>query len=365
MMLAFCAGGTGGHIYPALAVAQSLPEAQVLFVGSDQRLEAQLVQAHGHAFYGFPIRRGHPGSWVSACGPVMRLFQEKKVTALLCFGGYVCLAAFIAAHMLDIPVILHEQNKVLGRFNRALAPWARRLCLSFPDTRGAERLMHQTVTGCPVRLTESAVLQSPSSDEAWMSALDASQPLLLIMGGSQGAAFFNASVEWLLKNSAAFAGQILLITGQGEWPAFAGGQAQGTQVFCVSQGVLRIVAVPYVHAMENLLTRCRMFVARAGASTLAEMALYGIPGLVVPYPYATNFHQDANARHYQAGGSIAVLPQKGLLPDMLWKQLGQLWQDSEKLKGMASAMRSMACPDAAQRVLECFRSVGIHGINAQ
>jgi UDP-N-acetylglucosamine--N-acetylmuramyl-(pentapeptide) pyrophosphoryl-undecaprenol N-acetylglucosamine transferase len=194
---------------------------------------------------------------------------------------------------------------------------------------------------------------------------DPSQPLLLMVGGSQGAEFFNGSIQYLMNEADLLQAQVLLITGRSQWEAFSQRMKFQTPILDVRKNGLHVLALPYISAMGSILPHCRMFVGRAGASTLTEMAAAGIPGLVLPYPHATDGHQEANAQHYARGGAVRVLSQKGLHPGKFWREIADLWSDDEELARMAAKMRQFSDRQAAERVLECIRAVSVHGTYSQ
>lgn len=353
MTIALCAGGTGGHIYPALAVAQGLPPTKVFFVGSRERLEAELVQAAGLEFKGFSIPRGQPWRWPQAVVSLLELFRVRKISVLVCFGGYVCLPAIMAARLLDIPFLLHEQNKIMGRLNRLMAPWAAGVALSFVQTAHAERMDYTRVVGCPVR-REFLM----AAKDAYRILLPSNRSSLVVLGGSQGAQFLNDWVLHLVKNPPVVQAQVFLITGAQMWQNFllsVSATDQKAQTWVGGSNGLRVVAQPYVHNMPALLSQCQAFVGRAGASTLAEMAAMGLPGVVVPYPFAMDDHQSANARAYHEAGAVQVVSQDGLSAQALWQAVESVWLNESNRQKMAAAMGRMALVKAANDLVDWVR----------
>ena len=377
MKLIIAAGGTGGHIYPAIAVAEQLPAADVCFVGSQDRLESALIQQNNFRFVGFSIKRGQPWTWPKAIANLLQFFKGHKPDAVLAFGGYVCFPVLVAAKLLDIPIILHEQNKIMGRMNRLFGLWADRICLSFPDTVHASAYANAVLTGCPVRGAFWRVLQiadcrlqieksnqnqgdevaskNPQSPIRNLQFIHPEFPTLVVLGGSLGAQYFNQWILYLMQNPPAVSGQIVLICGQAAWAKLVPVEFVAQDHWHVQAGSLRFVVLPYVSDMAGLLATADAFVARAGASTLAEMAAMGLPGVVVPYPYAMDGHQDANAQAYAQGGGVAVLLQAGLDNDQLWKAVQTVWLDEKKRIRMALAIRGMASQSAVAEILQWIK----------
>jgi UDP-N-acetylglucosamine--N-acetylmuramyl-(pentapeptide) pyrophosphoryl-undecaprenol N-acetylglucosamine transferase len=351
-------------VYPAIAVAQGLVSDQVFFVGSTERLESDLITRAGFRFKGFRIPRRQPWVWLNAIAAMVQAFRVEQVRVVVCFGGYVCFPACVAAKLLDIPILLHEQNKIMGRLNRLMASWAVGIGLSFKGTTHAERMPHTRVVGCPVRneffrASDPHPAASVSGGAGRHSAsefnLRKEMPTLVVLGGSQGAQFLNDWVLYLIKNPPTVSGQIFLSTGEKAWHPFLSA-VSASDAQCESwvwdHGQFRIVAQPYVHNMPGLLSQCQAFVARAGASSLAEMAVMGVPGIVIPYPYAKDRHQDANARAYAMAGAVTVLKQEGLSDWELWQAAESVWLQVDSRDRMAGAMHRLSPQGAVSSMLK-------------
>jgi len=331
------AGGTAGHVVPAIAVADALRAegADVSFVGGE-RAEAELVPAAGYELD--PIRvegisRSNPLKAARAVlkaaralGTARGILRARRPDAVLGGGGYVAGPVGLAALMKRIPVVLTEADSHLGLTNRLLAPRARRVCLAFPiDGRDGERYL---VTGRPVPPTVG--------DRAAARAEFGIPPeatCVLVFGGSLGARSINlAAVE-------AFADaefHVLHVPGARD---FAELRAPGEHYH------LREYVTPFGAA----LAAADLAVARAGGSVF-ELAQYGLPAILIPYPHASADHQTANARWMAEAGAATIVPDADLTPQRLRAEVDALLGDPEGLAEMAAASRRLARPEAAQVV---------------
>jgi UDP-N-acetylglucosamine--N-acetylmuramyl-(pentapeptide) pyrophosphoryl-undecaprenol N-acetylglucosamine transferase len=335
--IVIAAGGTAGHVVPAIAVADALRAegAEVSFVGG-QRAEAELVPAAGYPLD--PIRvegisRTHPLKAARAAGKAALALREagailrrRRADAVLGGGGYVAGPVGLAAVVRRIPLVLTEADSHMGLSNRLLAPRARRVCLAFPiPGREGDRYL---VTGRPV----------PPRDADRAAARGAlgigeDERCVLVFGGSLGARSVN------LTAVAAFADapyRVLHIAGRRDFPDL---EAPGPHYD------LRDYLSPFGQA----LAAADLAVARAGGS-IFELAQYGLPAVLVPYPHATGDHQAANARWMEQGGAAAVIADAELTPERLRSAVDAILLDPARLRAMAAASARLARPDAARDV---------------
>ncbi|HTT09146.1 MAG TPA: undecaprenyldiphospho-muramoylpentapeptide beta-N-acetylglucosaminyltransferase [Gammaproteobacteria bacterium] len=343
------AGGTGGHIYPALAVAEELQRRQVAvhWLGTRRGLEMQLVPQAGlklHTVTVTGLRRRGVWTWLLA-PPVliMALLQSLwhllmlRPAAVLGMGGFASGPGGVAAWLLRIPLLLHEQNALLGTTNRLLAPLARRLLEAFP---GAFAPRPAVCTGNPVR---ASITQLSSRSE---HPDPAAHPLrILVVGGSQGAAALNRIVP---------AAVALLITQAGPprievWHQTGAGQDAETAKHYRQHDVTARVE-PYLHAIEQAYAWADLVICRAGAMTIAELAVAGLAALLVPYPFAVDDHQTANAAYLARQGAALMIPEHELTPMQLAALVRGLIDHPERRMEMARKARTLARPQAAAQV---------------
>lgn len=341
LRVVIAAGGTAGHVVPALAVAQRLAAAgaDVVFVGG-QRAEAELVPAAGFELRTIrveglsrtnPLRAARAAARAAAAVRVAhRILGELRPAAVLGGGGYVAGPVGLAAVARRIPLVLTEADSHLGITNRLLAPRARRVCLAFPiDGRDGARYR---VTGRPVA--------PPVSDVEAARArfgLRRGEQCVLVFGGSLGARSIN---EAAVEAFAAAPFRVLHAAGTRDHAALAP-RVDGAHYD------LR----PYIDDFGEAIAACDLCVARAGGS-IFEIAAAGKPAILVPYPHATADHQTANARWMEQAGAAVVVPDAELTPARLGSEVGSLLGDPSRLKAMATASAALARPDAAQAVAD-------------
>jgi UDP-N-acetylglucosamine--N-acetylmuramyl-(pentapeptide) pyrophosphoryl-undecaprenol N-acetylglucosamine transferase len=331
------AGGTAGHVVPAIAVADALREqgARVTFVGGE-RAEVELVPAAGYELHRLrvsPLPRGRPAAAVRAAlidgRAVMgarRLVRSLRPAAVVGAGGYVAAPVGVAAVGARVPVVLLEADSHLGLTNRLLAPVARKVCLAFPIAgRDGRRYL---VTGRPI--PGRAVDRSAARERFGISE---SETCVLVFGGSLGARSINhAAIE-------AFAGarfRVLHAAGQRDLPGL---EAPGEHYDLHG----------YIDDFDQALAASDLVVARAGGS-IFEIAAHGRAAVLIPYPYATADHQAANARYMEQAGAAVVIPDSELTPARLAQEVGKLLADRARLQAMARASAALARPDAARVV---------------
>jgi UDP-N-acetylglucosamine--N-acetylmuramyl-(pentapeptide) pyrophosphoryl-undecaprenol N-acetylglucosamine transferase len=333
------AGGTAGHVVPAIAVADALRAegAEVVFAGGE-RAEAELVPTAGYQLDALKVEgisRRNPlkaaraaAKAVAALGAAGRLLRRHRADVVLGGGGYVAGPVGLAAVLRGTPLVLTEADSHLGLTNRLLAGRARRICLAFPiDGRDDERYR---LTGRPVPPT---ITDREGARREF--GIEPGETVVLVFGGSLGARSINeAAVE-------AFAGapyRVLHVAGRRDFAALTAPD---------DRYVLRDYVVPFGLA----LAASDLAVARAGGSVF-ELAQYGLPALLIPYPHASGNHQAANARWMEHAGAAVVLPDAELEPERLRSEIDALVGDEERRKTMAAASRRLARPDAARAIAD-------------
>lgn len=358
-------GGTAGHVFPAIALAQALAErfgADVRFVGTDRGQEARLVPAAGFPFVAAPAhplaRRlsvgalAAPAALVASAARCRPLVEEADVVVGM--GGYASGPAVLSAIRARRPVVLHEQNAVPGLANRLASRGARAVALSFPEARRSfPRGIRTVVTGNPVR-REIARVRVARAELALVAArelgLEPARRTVLVFGGSQGALHLNRATVGacrLLRGRSDL--QVILLAGPAHLDVVRRGLPQG--------GGLRVVPLGFLDRMELAYAAADLVVARAGAATIAEVAACGLPAVLVPYPYATGRHQEANARALQRAGGASVLADHDLTPERLADRIESLLDHEERLVVMAERSASWGRPDAADAVADLVAEV--------
>lgn len=347
-------GGTGGHIFPALAVAEEItrqyPEAEILFVGGQYGPESEIVQAHGIRFESLPVR-GVLGRGLKA--PVALLAMAYGVfkgiglvgrfnpDVVIGFGGYAAFAAVLAAKLREKPCAIHEQNSVPGMANRLLAKIADRIFISFPDLNEFFLQRKTVLAGNPVRKDIAAVAAKRKGTDRTVTRR------LLVMGGSLGARAINQAVIAMLPALKDAGVEIIHQTGKADFETVR-------KAYDEAGVTARVEA--FIGDMAGVYEWADLALCRAGATSVFELAAAGVPAVFVPYPFATHDHQSANARYLADKGAALLVPQTELtVADENVQQLGrkiiELLADEEGLHAMAVATRKLARPEAAAAIV--------------
>ena len=353
--LLIAASGTGGHLFPALAVAEALPpDWRVHWVGVPDRLETSLVPSR------FPLHTVRAGGLqgrgvrkladlarlLLASLPIRRLIRRERVNVVFSSGGYIAAPAILAARACGVPVVLHESNALPGKVTRLLGRSCSHVAVGLKEA--AERLpqCRPLVTGPPVR---QAFLE-PAPLPEWVPAGEG--PLVLVMGGSQGAVGLNRMVRPLIPRLAAAGCRVVHLTGSNDPEA---GQLK----------LPGVVERPFSDELPGLLQHADLAISRAGAGSLSELAVCGTPTILVPYPAAAEKHQDVNAEAAAAEGGAVIVwqhgPQEPALSQAVWRLLGPRLRGAaasvDPLTAMRSGMERLAVRDADQRLAALIRGL--------
>ena len=347
----FAAGGTGGHIFPALAVADRLkaiaPESSIEFIGTRGRLEEKTVPRAGYPLNflwisGLERRLSLqtlllPGKLALSFLQMARLIRRFRPHAIVCAGAYVSYPAGMVGSMMGVPVVLMESNAFPGLVTRKLAPRARQIHVAFDDAIEALRKVAgkntgMYVSGNPVR---GIFLDSVDKEAARTHfGLDPELPTLFAFGGSLGARSLNNALDAIIDSLLASGIQVIWQTGT----SYAGGERK-------EKGLFRST---FIHEMQLGYAAADLVLARAGATTAAELAVVGKPSILVPIPIAT-VHQKENAEAMQKVGAAMMLEDESL-GTTLEPAVRELLGDPERLKKMGEGARGVGVPDADERI---------------
>ncbi len=341
------AGGTGGHVYPALAVARELRnrDVDVVWVGTRSGLEARVVPAAGFQMEWIRIRGLRRKGWVSwlllplrlafAMFQSWRIMRRRRPDAVLAMGGFVAAPGAIVARMLRRPLLIHEQNAVAGLTNRWLAYIADSVLCGFPEAFGT--LPGARHVGNPVR---GDILALPSPAERLAGRKGALR--LLVIGGSQGARVFNQVVpEAVGRVSMQTSLEILHQTGRADRERTERAYRKVTEHAQVTA---------FIEDMAQAYAWADVLICRAGAMTISEIAAVGIAAILVPYPHAVDDHQTANARFLSERDAAILVTQEEFSPVRIADLLFGFAENRELLLKMASNARACAVPDASDTV---------------
>ena len=350
----FAGGGTGGHVYPALAVAEELKKRfeglEPLFVGTRNGLESSVIGKAGYAIRYISSRgvrgRGLPGKALTIVALLigfvqsMRIVRSFKPDLVFGAGGYASAAVVLAASALRCPIVLQEQNSIPGLANRLLAPKASRIYLGFE--RAAERFEGRRgvlYTGNPLR---DSIVHPRDVEPQAMFGLDRESPVLLVFGGSQGASRLNgAAVEYLEGHTGI---QAIIQTGARD---FEWVKAR------LDRSKARAYVTPYISDIDLAYRAASVALARAGALSVSELAAVGLPAILVPYPFAADDHQRLNAEVLVEAGGALLIEDRELDGASLSARLDDLLGGGQgKLESMSRALEGIAKPGAAAAICD-------------
>jgi UDP-N-acetylglucosamine--N-acetylmuramyl-(pentapeptide) pyrophosphoryl-undecaprenol N-acetylglucosamine transferase len=356
-VIAMAGGGTGGHVYPALAMADALAARghTMLYLGDEGRLEGRVVPQRGIPFHPVPAlqypRSGLVAKARFALGLLSsvlasrRMLRRLKVEMVVGVGGYISAPPVLAAWTLGIPSAIHEANVTPGMANKLCARVASQIMLTYEAT--AKRLpgsAPRTVVGCPVR---PVVLTGDAAAARERYGLDASRPVVLVVGGSLGAKAIN-DLGMALARLDGRSFQVLHVTG----PKYLEQVQQE-----LGEPPEGVVLVGYEDKMQDSLAAADLVVARAGSSTLAEITVVGLPSVLVPSPNVTDNHQEGNARGLEAVGAAMVVVERDLDLQAAAADIAKLAADPDKLLAMGAAAKTLGRPDTAEQVADLVESV--------
>lgn len=341
------AGGTGGHVFPALAVARALVErgATVSWIGTARGMEADLVPAHGYELDLIGIAglrgKGVTGWLVAplrigrAVGQAIRILRRRRADVVLGMGGFVTGPGGVAARLVGCPLIVHEQNALAGLTNRLLARLADRVLEAFPGSLpGAEQ------TGNPVRREISDLVEPAQRYRERTGALR-----LLVIGGSQGAMALNEALPAALA--------ALTLEQRPEVRHQAGRRNLDATCELYHKAGVEADVVAFLDDMASAYGWADLVVCRSGALTVSELAAAGVPSVLVPFPYAVDDHQTANGRFLSEADAAVLMPQEELdsrLAGVLNEFCADPKAGRERLLQMAEAARALARPEATEMV---------------
>lgn len=362
MRIVIAGGGTAGHVNPAIALARAMSDDDVSFIGTASGAEASLVPAAGFplekiAVVGFDRAKPWllPRTGARAAGAVVgarRLLERARPDVLVGMGGYVSLPAVLAARSLNAPVVLHEQNIVFGLAHKVSKPFAAKIAVSFEDTLEAAGAKGVYV-GNPVA-PEFATFSKEALRERALErfGLDPARRTLLVFGGSQGAKRINESAHGLLDAWAERGDvQVLHVAGRLAYAQLKQGASRGSSSRLLYELVEFVEDMPLAYAAADLA------LCRGGATTLAELAVVGLPAIVVPYPYHRDRQQERQARVAERAGAALVLADSATTTASVAQIAGALLLDDAKLKEMSQSFLALGRPDAAQRLAHVVREV--------
>lgn len=357
MKVLITGGGTAGHINPGIAIAKHLrekhPESEILFLGTQRGLEKDLVPREGFKIQ-FIKARGFKRKIsidvffmfkdiIAGYFQAKRIIKDFKPDVMVGTGGYVCFPVILAGIRLKIPTLIHESNSLPGIANRVLGRFVDIVTISFKDSEKYFRSSKKVIfTGNPLRKEILSIKRNQGSFDTkpW--------PTVLIFGGSQGAQKINEVVINMIElNKGNLPYKLIFATGQAQFDFVI--QKLSEKNIKLSE-LKNIEIKPYIFDMADALASADLVVSRAGALTVSEITAVGLPSILIPFPYATENHQEANAGVLEKEGASVVILEKDLTPEVLHQQIINLIKNKNQLALMAKNAKNMGITDAGDKI---------------
>jgi len=357
--LVVAGGGTGGHLYPGIAVAREVTEegGEVLFIGTEAGIEARVLPREGFRlvtiragrFKGMGLTEKIRALMLVPVGIMasMRTFKEFRPDTVLGVGGYASLSAVAAARLVRIPVVIQEQNAYPGLTNRTLGRFADKVALGFKEAAPFFPEGSSVHTGNPVR---SGLGEADRSGSLKAFGLDEDKATVLVFGGSGGAHSINMAVTESLGMMDSLTGGLQFIHQTGE-------KDQAVVEDAYRKSGFTAAVLPFIYDMAAAYASADLVVCRSGALTIAELTSIGKPSVLVPYPHAANNHQELNARVLDDAGAARMVLDRELSGGRIASEITGLVGDVNALSGMAGRCLTLGRPDAAKKVLGLCKAV--------
>ena len=357
MRVVVSGGGTGGHIYPALAFMRYLEkqeDVEYLYIGTKRGLESKIVPQAGYAFESIKIE-GLKRSlslenlktayyMVTSVIKARKILKEFKPDVVIGTGGYVCAPVLFAASLLKIPTIIHEQNSVAGVTNKFLAKWVNKIAICFDDVKKdfASYSEKVVLTGNPRGQEVVEIKKNPEYLDS--IGVQTDLPIVVIFGGSRGSERMNEVFVEALEGFADKNYHVIMVTGEVHYDKI------NNQITNLEKSLPNVSVFPYIKDMPQLFQNVDLVVCRSGATTLTELTALGLASILIPSPYVTNNHQEANARSLVDQGAATMILEKELNAQTMLAEINHILLDSHKKEAMATSAKKMGITDASSRL---------------
>lgn len=358
MRIIFGTGGTGGHLYPALALASYIkkqdPDSEFMFVGTIDRLESEVVPQMGYAYRGLDLK-GIVGSPINKAKAVLkfvtsiskskRIIKEFKPDLVIGFGGYPSSSIVMAASQMHVPTMIHEQNSIIGLANKILIKHVDAIVACYQKAVDEFPKDKTYLLGNP-RATE--VHETTIKDVSQQYGLKEGQKTVLIVMGSLGSSSVNAVIEEGMNDIATKSYRVIFVTGKKQYDDM---KAKFNTL------PDNVQMVPYVDDMPSLLKAVDLVITRAGASTLAEITSLGVASLIIPSPYVAANHQEYNARELCNQNAAEMILEKDLTKDLLLSKIDALFEDEKRIQQIKKNALLLGKPNASSDIYDLMKKV--------
>ena len=354
MKAVIAAAGTGGHINPGIAIANKIkekePNSEILFIGTNRGLENDLVPRAGYQLKQIDAHGINRKISIEnlknlyltfkSIGKANKILSDFEPDIVIGTGGYICVPTVIAAKKLKIPVILHESNAFPGVSVRLFKNKANKILVGFEDAK--KRLNNReniVVTGNPIKIKKLNLNEIERKKIVNDLGLNTDKPIVLVFGGSQGAQSINRSFMEIITNKKNKNYQIIWAAGANQYQNI---KAKLNEVNINIENIENVKIVPYIYNMEEVMNICDLVVCRSGAMTITEISVVEKPAIFIPFPYATENHQEYNAKVLENVGAAQIILDKDLNSEVLGNTINKIVNDKKTLKEMSKNSSKVA-----------------------
>lgn len=356
MKVIIVAGGTGGHIYPAIAIINKIkekePKSKFLYIGTSDRMEKDIIPKLGIDFVGIEMS-GLSRKNIFKNGTVFKKFfkavkraeeeiKKFKPDIVIGAGGYITAPVLYAAHKLKVPTLIHEQNSIPGMSNKFIGSFADKICVSLPNSINLFPKKKTVYTGNP-RSEEIIHVRKKNKKSL---GFDENKKLVVFVMGSLGSTTMTEKLKKLIPMFSNKAYQVLVITGKSYFDDYKNIELADN-----------VKVVPFMEELINLLKDSDLIVSRAGASTIAEITAIGLPAILVPSPYVTNNHQYKNAKELEDNGACHVIEEKDFTPQKVISEIDKIFDNKSAYDEMIENSKRLGIIDSATRIYEEARKI--------
>ena len=356
MRVVIVAGGTGGHIYPAIAIMNKIKEmeksSEFLYIGTTDRMEKDIIPKLGIKFVGIEMSGLNRKNvlknitvlkqYKNAVKKAMEVISEFKPDVVVGAGGYITAPVLYAAHKLKVPVLIHEQNSIPGVSNKFISNFADKICVSLPNSLNLFPKNKVVYTGNP----RSEEIMSVKKKSKKTLGFDENKKLVVVVMGSLGGTTMTQKIKELIPAFKDKNYQVLIITGKKYYNDY--------ENLDVSDNVK---IVPFMDDLICLLKDSDLIVSRAGASTIAEITAIGLPAILVPSPYVTNNHQYKNARELEDKGACIIVSEEDFSKDKIILEIDKLFDNKDLYEEMVNNSKSLGISDSASRIYNEIKNI--------
>lgn len=364
MKVVIAAAGTGGHINPGIAIANKImekePSSEIIFIGTSRGLETDLVPRAGYKLecinsYGINRKINIDNikrlfKTIKSISEAKKILKKFKPDVVIGTGGYICVSVGMAAKKLKIPVILHESNAFPGVAVKLLSKDAAKILVGFKEAEARlPKAKKVVVTGNPTKIKRSYMSIEEKKNKIRELGLNSELPIVLVFGGSQGAVSINKALIGIIENKMNENYQIIWAAGTSNYETVKQ-QLKDNQIDI--NNIKNTKILPYIYNMQEVMQISDLVVCRSGAMTITEIALLGKPAIFIPFPFATEKHQEYNAKVLQNAGSAQIILDKNLTHTVLNNKINNMIKDKEKLTQMGEKALSVAKENVEEKIYE-------------